>query len=618
MSVTPNDFDSVPKGRLCILETTDLHMQILPYDYFADHEDDTMGLARLADKITALRADPAVTTLLFDNGDFLQGTPLADHVASTWHSGRVHPMIAAMNVLKYDAITLGNHEFDYGIPFLESVLEQVEFPVVCANLELTDHAPIAEPFQILKRPILCNDGISRDIHIGLIGFLPPQVPDWNPDLCDGLVKTTDIIERARALIPQIQAAGADIIIALCHAGIGSAIHSHEMENAVVPLAAIAGIDVILAGHTHEFFPDPTRTGTDAIDPVLGRIHGKPTVMAGFFGSRLGVVDLDLEWRDAQWTIVDHKTRLARGDPGLAPQSSSPQLIKDAIIADHTATLAHIRQPIAMTQTPIHSYFTTIGIDIGQRVLAQAQLSHVAAALSDTPHADVPVLSATAPYLFGGRAGPGHYLDILPGPIALRDAAAIFPFADKLCAVRRNGKQIRHWIERSISRYNQLVPGQHNQTLLDPDNPGYNFDSLHGLTYKIDLSAPAMFDPSGNKTKPQGGRLRDLRHNGQLVDDDDIFIVATNRYRANGGGGFDPVPQDDLIFVSKESIRDILIRSLRNRSVIADTVPMNWSFVPLPDTSAIFESSPKARNHLTQAISHVGTGTDGFALYRFSF
>ena len=613
-----NNRSVAPTGHLRIMETTDLHMQILDYDYFADHPDKKTGLIRLANKIAALRADPDVTTLLMDNGDFLQGNPLADYIAANWESGRLHPMIAAMNVMGYDALGLGNHEFDYGIDFLRSALDRTEFPATCANLRLTDGQELVPPYAILQRNISCDDGMTRAIKIGVVGFLPPQVSDWNPDKLSGIAETTDIAACAKQIIPKMKAEGADIIIALCHSGIGANDHYEGMENAAVPLASINEIDVILAGHTHEFFPDPNRSVSDIVDPVSGTLHGKPAVMPGFYGSRLGVVDLKLRWVDDTWQIRSHRTRLAKGDPGLAPESALPQRLKQEVFAAHVATLAHIRQPIATTNDHVHSYFTTIGPDLSQRLLAQAQRAHVKDVLAGTEHKRLPVLAATAPYLFGGRAGPGHYIDIPPGPIALRDAAAMFPFTDKLCAVRRTGAELRNWIERGASHYLQVTVGEHDQPLINPFSPGYNCDVIHGLTYEIDLSQPARFDTTGTLVSSQNSRLRDLRYDGRPVLDDDLFVVAANRYRINGGGGYVRCPDEDLLYLSTLSVRDVLIQSFKGQSNIENLPAKGWKFTHHPNTSGVFPSAPTAQDHLAEPISYVGHGENGFDLYRFTF
>lgn len=604
-----------PVARLRILETTDLHMQLLAYDYFADHIEDRTGLIQLADTIEELRSEDDVACLLFDNGDFLQGNPLADYVAANDAQDTTHPMIAALNALRYDAATLGNHEFNYGVKFLEAVLQDADFPVTCANIRRLHGDQLAEPYLLLDRELFCDDGQTRTIRIGVVGFVTPQIMDWDKAALAGEMEADDIVASARAIVPQIKAAGADIVVALCHSGIGATEHSPDMENAAVPLAAIQDVDVVLTGHTHEVFPDDGRPHSNAVDPVSGTLHDKPAVMAGFYGNMLGIVDLDLGRMEDTWRIVGQSVRLQPADPIPAKPSALQQRLVTLVAEPHAATLAHIRQPIAETTVQIHSYFATICPDMTQILLNRAQIAFISDVMADGPHADLPVISATAPFRCGGRAGPSHYIDIAPGPLALRDAAAIYPFTNTLCAVRRTGAQLRNWLERAASHFARIVPGKHDQPLINPWSPAYNCDTLFGLNYTFDLTQPARFAPDGTVADAAATRLCDLIHHGQPVADDDMFIVATNSYRTNGGGGFSRTPDEDVLFTSMEMTRDILSAYLEARGTIDVDETVIWNVLPIPDTSATFQSAPAAKQHISGPISHVGPGTDGFDLYR---
>ena len=592
-------------------------MQILAYDYFSDHAEPQTGLIQLADRIAALRAEPDVTTLLFDNGDFLQGNPLADYLSNGQAGGDEHPMIAAFNTLGYDAITLGNHEFDYGLPFLRAALAGARFPVVCANIHSLKGTALAQPYTILDRMIRCSDGTQRNLRIGVIGFVPPQVTLWERAGLRGQLHADDIVASAQAHVPALRAAGADIVVALCHSGIGPAIHTPGMENAAVPLAAVAGVDVILAGHTHEFFPGDSHPANAAIDPVRGTLHGKPAVMAGFCGNCLGVIDLELDLSGPDPRIVSHNTGLQQAISDAVTSPLKDRLMQEVQTA-HNATLQEIRQPVAQTRTRLHSYFATLMPDLPQKLLAEAQCRAVAQVLSDTAHRDLPILSATAPFRSGGHAGAGHYIDVPPGPMALRDAAAIYPFTNTLCAVRRTGVQLRNWLERSAAHFRRIRAGEADQPLIDNHIPAYCYDTIFGLTYRFDLSAAARFGPDADLTDPQASRLKDLRHAGREVADEDLFVIATNSYRAFGGGGFDSIPPEDMLYVSNSKIRDILVGDLRARGTVDDTAPHCWEFAPIPGASALFHSAPNARHYMPQGVSHVRRDTNGFDLYRLTF
>lgn len=593
-------------------------MHLLAYDYFADRPDSGIGLISLVDGIADLRSEENVTTLLFDNGDALQGNPLADYLALQPEQTTTHPMIAAFNSLRYDAMTLGNHEFDFGIPFLRTALNGADFPVVSANIRPMSGSALAQPFVVLERQVICDDGVTRHIKVGVTGFAPPQTADWF-QAQDGMgLLADDIIEAANTVVPKIKAAGADVIIALCHAGIVDEAHYPRMENAALPLSEVTGIDVILLGHTHSSFPDDSLAGSAAIDPALGTIHQKPAVMAAFYGKALGVVDLTLEWSKNGWAVSDHAVRLAQASYEYPAPSPLAQQISQIAAVPHAAALARIRQPIAQAAIPVQNYFTTIQPDLAQQLLARATRQAVISALADTEHAQIPVLAAKSPFHYGGHSGFGHYIDIPVGPITLRDAAAIFPFADKLCALRRTGAQIAQWLERSVAYYHQISAGQHDQALINPQSAGYNCDTLYGLRYEIDISQPAQFDPEGREINPDARRIKHLSCDGKPVQPDDIFIVATTSYRANGGGGFVQDPANDILFVSGTKTYDILVDYLQSLGDVTEPVQPIWSFSPIPDSSATFQSAQKAAAYLPEGISCVGRGTGKHDTYRITF
>jgi 2',3'-cyclic-nucleotide 2'-phosphodiesterase/3'-nucleotidase len=605
-----NTSKTIPVARLRVLATTDLHMHLLAYDYFADRADNSLGLCGLVDLIDALRAEHPQATLLCDNGDFLEGTPLADHIVGASGTLQIHPMIAAQNALGYDAITLGNHDLDFGLPFLRQALGQSHAAVVSANVTCTDTPPIASGFTIATRSLVCSDGKTRPIKIGITGFAPPQTQNTGPP---GALVVCDIVESARKIVPSIKAAGADIIVALCHSGIANTQHQQMMENAAVPLAAVDGIDALVLGHTHELFPASARPRTNAVDPQAGTLHGKPAVMAGYYGTSLGLIDLAVAWNGAGWHVQNHEVRLIKPQTPPVPKSKRRTEIEQLATQPHTATLFKIRRPIAQTVVRIQNYFATVQPDLSLQLLASAMHDVVTSAMPD-----VPVLAAVSPFRHGGRNGLGQYIDIPPGDVTLRDAAAIFPFADGLCAVRRSGAQIKDWLERTASHYNTIAPHKTQQALLNQLSAGYNCDTLYGLTYDIDLSQPARYDPFGCVIDPDALRVHNIAMNGHAINDDDVFVVATNSFRANGGGGFAQVPPQDMLWQSDEDLRDIVVDALKSHGTFADGLTPVWRFKPIVGAVAQFQSAPQARLHLAGPIAHVGHACNGFDTYAITF
>jgi 2',3'-cyclic-nucleotide 2'-phosphodiesterase len=290
---------------LRILETTDLHASLVNYDYYQTKTDNTIGLVKTASLIRQARSE-AGNSLLFDNGDHLKGNPLGEYLVRIRgiRKGKVHPVYRAFNYLKYDAIALGNHEFNYGLKFLNSVLKGVKMPVVNANVySVKKNKPYFKPYVILKRNVADKQGLEHELNIGVIGFMPPQIMRWDKANLEGKVMALPIVESAKEVVPIMKAEGADIIIALAHTGIDSEPYHPETENAVYYLSEIPEIDVILAGHSHSVFPGPTFKDLPMANIDEGKIKGTPVVMAGAFGSRLGIVDLQLEVKDGKWKVM---------------------------------------------------------------------------------------------------------------------------------------------------------------------------------------------------------------------------------------------------------------------------------------------------------------------------
>lgn len=580
------------QAHLRVLATTDLHAHVWPYDYYADRPADGIGLATAAARIAGLRR-AASNAILLDNGDVLQGNPMADYIAEErgLPPGAVHPVIAAMNAAGYDAATLGNHDFNYGLDFLSAAVAGARFPVVVANVRTPEGAPFLPPFTILDRAVTDGHGTPHPLRIGVIGLLPPQIVLWDRMHLAGRLVTRDIVETAAELIPPMRAEGADIVIALAHSGIGPGVHESGMEHATVPLAALPGLDAIVAGHSHLVFPGPDHAAVAGVDAAAGTIHGKPVAMAGFWGSHVAVLDLLLERGRAGWRVAGHMSAAHEtgGEAGGADAA-----ILAATEADHAATLAHVRRPVGHTTRPVHSYFALVAPSPALQIVADAQRAFLSEALAGTPLADLPLLSAVAPFKAGGRPGPANFTEIPAGPLALRHVAELYLYPNSIRAVRVTGAQLRDWLERAARVFRQVAPGARDAPLLDPDCPSYNFDVIHGLTYEIDVSQPARHDRSGAVVARGAARIRNLRWNGRPVDPAQDFLVATNSYRAGGGGGFPGLSPEAVVFEAAETNRDIVRRHIRAAGTIDPAPARVWRFAPLPGTTVTFDTGPGAR------------------------
>ena len=624
---------SAGQAHLRIMETTDLHVHVWPYDYYADKPVDTVGAARTAALIRAVR-DEAGNSVLLDNGDILQGNPMGDYVAYErgMKPDEMHPIITAMNEVGVEAGTLGNHEFNYGLDFLKNALAGAGFPVVCANVATrADEDPAADdtlvpPYVVLDRELTDGAGQPHPIRLGIIGFVPPQIMQWDRKHLEGRVTARDIVEAARAWVPKMRGEGVDLVVALCHSGIGAATHEPGMENAAIPLAGVEGIDVILTGHQHLVFPGPDFEDTEGVDIAAGTIAGKPGVMAGFWGSHMGLVDLLLERQGDGWAVIEHSVE-ARPiyqrdtDRKVVALVESVAAIEDSVAAEHQATLDYVRRAVGKTSAPLYSYFALVADDPSVQIVANAQEWYIRQMMAGTEYEGLPILSAAAPFKAGGRGGPDYYTDVPSGDIAIRNVADLYLYPNTIRAVQVTGAQVRDWLERSAGMFNRIRPGQPDQMLLNPEFPSYNFDVIDGVTYRIDLSQPSKYDSDGKIADEGAARIVDLAFAGQPIDPQAEFIVATNNYRAGGGGNFPGNDGSTIVFEGPDTNRDIIVRYIVEQGTIDPEADGNWSFAPLEGATVLFDTGPEAARYLDEikgvAIKAVGDGENGFARYRIT-
>jgi 2',3'-cyclic-nucleotide 2'-phosphodiesterase/3'-nucleotidase len=610
--------------KLRLMETTDLHVNVLPYDYYRDQPDETVGLARTAALIRGARAE-AKNSLLFDNGDLIQGSPMGDWVAYRRgvKAGEVHPIFAGMNALDYACATLGNHEFNYGLPFLGFSLSGAKFPFVCANLVKADGSPLVKPWTILDSEVEDESGAKQRLRVGVIGFVPPQIMQWDQSHLAGKVSTFDIVDAARRHLPDLDKLS-DIIVALCHSGIEAAPRKGGDENAALYLAGVPGIDVILTGHQHKVFPGPDFAGLPGVDAERGTLAGVPAVMAGFWGSHLGIVDLELEKRAEGWKVAALRTEARpiyeRRDRVVVPLAENDEAVARAVEASHAATLDYVRQPVGETTGPITSFFALVADDPSVQIVARAQAWYAAPLVVAQPALrDLPLLSAAAPFKAGGRSGPDYYTDVKTGALAIKDIADLYLYPNTVRVVKVTGAQLREWLERSAGLFNRIDPTRTDeQPLINPAFPSYNFDVIDGVTYRIDVTQPSRYDTDGKLKNPGAHRILDLARDGQPMRDEDVFLVATNNYRAGGGGNFPGADGTTLVLDAPDTNRDVLLRYIVARKVVDPTADRNWSLAPLPTGCLVtFLTSPEAEKAVPKdlAVTFLARTPDGFAKFR---
>ena len=610
---------------LRLLATSDLHAHLLSFNYYTDRRDASIGLAALAGLIEQARAD-VPNTLLFDNGDTLQGAPLGDAaVSDLMPSGTLHPMIAAMNGLRYDAATIGNHDFDFGLDTLRQALAAARYPVVLANaVTLPDRMPLLPPHIILERRLTDHIGLTHRLRIGVTGVAPPQITQWGHAHLAGRIEVAPMVPAVTAAVQKLRAEGADIVLVLAHTGLGRTDEDPGAENMGRAIAEIAGVDAVIAGHTHGVFP-----------PDMG--HRPPPgtavlVQPGCHGSHLGQIDLVLRRGSGtaeRWQVTSAEARAvpATEAPANARETLRRRLrglpdFRAQLARGHRLTRRYAARVVGCSAVALETYFSLRAPCAATQLIADAQRAAVAPVIAADPElARLPLLSCTTPFKAGGHGNPDAYTDIPPGPLLLRHLADLYSYTNGLSLLRVTGAQVRAWLERSASAFHRIEPGAPGpQPLIDHAFASYNFDRLDALRYEIDLSQPARTNARGDTELGGPGRIRHLRHaDGTAVRDEDSFLVVTNGYRSAGGGHHLAAGTCEVVFETADPVRDRLFEHImRSPSPVAPVVGGGWSFTPLGGTEVLYETGPGARLHDARAkrlgLQYHGIGPAGFARY----
>lgn len=631
---------TLPNGThatVAILETTDIHSNILGYDYYKQKADPTLGFERTATLIAEARRQ-FPNNFLFDSGDTIQGTVLADWQAQVQKMpcSQELAVYRAMDTVGYDGGTIGNHEFNYGLGFLSQVTgtpmdvdggthmrcDGPHFPLVLANVDsVRDGKPIFKPWTMVTKNIAVTlpggKTTKVPLRVAIIGFTPPPIMDWDKRNLEGKVTVLGVVEAAKKYLPQIEARHPDLVVALVHGGLDTAPYTPAMENAGWYLAGVHGIDVLLLGHMHTDFPGPRFAHMQDVDDVRGFVRGKPAVMGGFFGKDLGVVALALDYRNGRWSIDDDKThsevRPICAKPGDDASCVAPDPAIAPLVAKvQKAAVAYVNTPIGRSEVRLSSYFADEGDMSALAVVNAAQLDYVHAELPrlHPELAKVPVLSAAAAFRTG-FGGPDDYTDVAPGPLTLRSAADLYFYPNTLAAVKTDGAGVKAWLEQSAGRFNRIDPGKTAaQPLIDTSYPGFNFDQMQGgIHYVIDVS------------KPLGQRITSLTFDGKPIQPGQPFIVVTNNYRASGGGHFPGLDGNNIVLAAPDGTREIVAHWIeRHHNITARDLPArSWRFAPLKTSGPVTFTSAAGKQGVALAdglddIRQIKNNGDGTATY----
>ena len=660
-------------AQLALLETTDLHYYARSYNYYSDKEDKTVGLERTATLIHQARTEFA-NTLLVDNGDTIQGTVLGTYEAQVAPIPATQQltMYKAMATLKYDVGVLGNHEFNFGLPYLNQILgggldvagvdpaaatkaNGPGFPMVTANVtSLKTNKPLIDPYVILERNLTATmaDGSKGTvpIKIGVVGITTPGIMNWDKDKLDGKISTQDGLETAKKYVPEVRAKGADLVFVLLHGGMSASGYSANMENPGYYITKdVPGIDGIVMGHEHNVFPN---RGTNpsykfaGADNTKGTVNGVPAVMASSWGKGLGVINYSLKWDNTakKWSIDTAKTAVeVRTIQNGTEYVASDAAVIAAVQTLHDKTRAYVASPIGNSDFRLASMFADLGDPSALQVVNQAQQEYVARYVQKSlpQYATLPVLSVTAPFK-AGYGNSGDYTNVAAGTLSVVAAADLYLYDNNtINAVKVNGAQVKMWLENAANRFNQIDPAKTTDQWLINDSktgvqpgssfPGYNFDAFTSpdIAYEIDVTQPKY---NVNNPSQGGERIKNLTYKGQPMSPTQEFIIATNNYRANSSAPFilGTGKAFDIVWASPDANREVVlnyVKSQQNITRAANGSARSWTFTKVSTAGKVLFKSAKDSLGVAQAAglnnisvekaddTGVNAGDGSYTIYR---
>ncbi len=515
------------------MATTDVHGRVRAWDYYRDREEPRYALSKAATLVDSIRSEYP-NNLLLDAGDWLQGNPFAEYFA--WHDPdeRHYPFLSVTDFLEYDALVLGNHEFNFGLEYLNRQIGMTETPVLGANIYHHETVDPAYP------PYVIRD--IEGIQVAIIGLTTPGSAVWDRSHVYGVLDFGDGPEAAGRFVSEVRDVhDVDIVIILAHSGLDgeSSYHREDLgeENFGRTIGEqIPGVDLLVLGHTHRSIDGEILEGAD------GRQVG--VIQPGRWASHLGVALLEIvRDGDGLVTIVDQQTR----NYPVADFPEHPDVLEMTDQA-HQEVVNHVTEPIIHTDDT----WTT----------AKARLQ-------DTPVIDLiqQVQKKKTGAELSAAAAFNTSVTFGPGPITRGDIALLYPYYNTLYKLEITGSQIREYLEHS-SQYYLTGTGENGLPRINREWQGFNFDMLAGVTYHLDLQEEV------------GSRVTNLRYDGSPVAEDDRFTIAINSYRAEGGGGFRMLEDAPVIDRIDRSVGDMIIEFLDGREEIGheDVFEENWHLV----------------------------------------
>ena len=511
---------------LVVAATTDVHGRVRGWDYYANAPDSLRGLSRAATIIDSLRRGVSTFPVVVDAGDFLQGNPLA-YVAARVDTEMPHPIIAAMNAVTYDAVAVGNHEFNYGLATLNRAKRQADFPMLATNVYTPDGKQAFRGWAVSTR---------RGIKIGIVGATTPGSTLWDRDNLAGRLVIRDIVTEVRTAVRDARDAGCVVVIVVVHSGLNEP-SSYDTVSTGVPSENVAariahevpGIDLLVYGHSHKEMADTVIGTTLLMQPRN-------------WATSVAIAHLGVARRSGHWRVVSKRSTVVptahhRESPAViaVTQEGHRETIKYATTAIGTTPVTWRADSARVAPTPLIDFILEV-----ERKASGAQLASTAAFSLD---ASLPA-----------------------GPITVARLSALYPYDNTLRAVKLSGAQVRAYLEQSARYFRANADGSVD---VDPTIPGYNYDIVAGVDYTIDVS------------KPIGERITTLQYNSRPVAPTDTFTMALNNYRQTGGGGFAMLRDAPVVYDKQLEIRQLLIDEVQRKGTLlpSDYFHPNWRIVP---------------------------------------
>ena len=612
------------KVDLRILGTTDLHTNLVNYDYYQDKASENIGLAKTAVLIEEAKQENS-NVLLVDNGDTIQGTPLGTYeaIVKPVQAGETHPMYEALHALGFEVGTLGNHEFNYGLDFLRRIIDSAKMPLVNANVRDPKTGDfIYTPYVVIPKTLKDSEGRFVTIKIGVTGIVPPQILNWDKANLEGKIVVKDSVEAVAEVLPLMRNAGADVTLVLSHSGIGDDQYEKGEENEGYQIASLPGVDAVVTGHSHAEFPSGTGLGFYEkyadVDGIKGHINGTPVTMAGKYGDHLGIIDLNLTYKEGKWIVSDSRASIRKVD---TKSTKADERVLAIAQKAHQGTIQYVRQQVGTATAPINSYFALVKDDPSVQIVNNAQIWYAKQELAGTPEANLPILSAAAPFKAGTRGDATAYTDIPAGPIAIKNVADLYLYDNVTAILKVTGDQLKEWLEMSAGQFKQINPQSNEvQDIIDPNFRTYNFDVIDGITYQYDITQPSKYDRNGKTINESAHRVKNLQYKGQAVTADQEFIVVTNNYRANGN--FPGVREASLNRLLNLENRQAIINYILAEKTINPSADQNWTFTDsIKGLHLRFLTADKAKNLVGQDLSLVYIGpssSEGFGEFKYVY